>query len=94
MSTCTVNGLWNQIQGAPPFLSPQEFYAENLNLLCQLLDLITTGGGGGATTNPVYTGVAPPAAPAFPAQGAFFVPDNSALPLQTWDVNLLAWRDV
>lgn len=46
MSTCTVDGLWDQIHGAAPFLSDQQFYAENINLLCQLL-LLSGGGGGG-----------------------------------------------
>lgn len=85
MSTCTVNGLWNQIQGNPPFLSPQEFYAENLNLLCQTLDLLSAGGGGGGgNVNPIYHGAAPPAAPIFTLQAAMYVPDNDALPFQVW----------
>lgn len=49
-----------------------------------LNEILAGGGGGGATTNPVYTGAAPPAAPAFPLQGALFVPDNDALPFQVW----------
>lgn len=89
MSTCTVNGLWNQIQGTPPFLSPQEFYAENLNLLCQLLDLITTGGGGGGTVQ-VYTGAAPPAAPADPTKAALFYPAGGGA-VQQWDVGSATW---
>lgn len=91
MSACEVSGLWNQVAGTGPFLSEQEFMAENINLLCQL---VAGGGGGGSTVNPVYTGAAPPAAPAFPAQGAFFVPDNAVLPIQTWNPTAAAWRDV
>lgn len=40
--------------------------------------------GGVATTNPVYTGAAPPAAPDFPLQGALFTPDADGAPLQKW----------
>lgn len=47
MNSCTVAGLWNQIKGSPPFVSDQQFYAENLNLLCQIM---TAGGGGGGAT--------------------------------------------
>lgn len=42
------------------------------------------GGGGGVTVNPVYTGAAPPAAPALPLQGALFTPDADGAPLQKW----------
>lgn len=51
-----------------------------------LLNQILLGGGGGIpiTVNQIYTGAAPPAAPAFPLQGALFVPDNDALPFQVW----------
>lgn len=55
-----------------------------LGAMVYLLSQITGGGGGGALTNPIYTGAAPPAAPAFPLQGALFVPDNDADPFQVW----------
>lgn len=45
MGTCNVAGLWNQVHGVGPFLSEQEFMAENINLLCQLLS-VTPGVGG------------------------------------------------
>lgn len=80
MSACTVDGLWNQIKGNPPFLSDQEFYAENLNLLCQLL---AGGGGGGGGVQQVYSGSAPPAAPANPALPAIFYPTGGGA-IQEW----------
>lgn len=49
MSFCTVDGLWNQVKGTPPFISEQEFMAENINLLCLLL--LAGGGGGGGGGN-------------------------------------------
>lgn len=52
------------------------------------------GGGGGGGSTQVYTGAAPPAAPANPAIAAVFYPTNDALPLQAWNVTTQAWRDV
>lgn len=51
-----------------------------------LLNQILQGGGGGIpiTVNEIYTGAAPPAAPAFPLQGAIFTPDADGQPLQKW----------
>ena len=49
-----------------------------------LAQIAAGGGGGGGSTNPVYTGAAPPAAPAFPLQGALFTPDADGAPLQKW----------
>lgn len=60
-------------------VSAKNLYAEIVFLLCQL----SSGGGPGATTNPIYTGAAPPAAPAFPLLGALFTPDADAR-LQKW----------
>lgn len=62
-------------------------YMSGKGLLGAMVYLLANGSGGGppvAATNPVYTGVAPPAAPAFPLQGALYVPDNDALPFQVW----------
>lgn len=44
MANCTVQGLWDQVHGIGPFLSDQEYMAEDINLLCQLLN--GSGGGG------------------------------------------------
>ena len=46
MTLCQLPGLWNQIKGSPPYLSEQEFMAENINLLCQLANAGGTGTGG------------------------------------------------
>lgn len=56
MANCTVQGLWNQVHGIPPFLSEQEYMEEDINLLCQLL-----GGIVGSGSNPqVFVGDGPP----------------------------------
>lgn len=62
-------------------------YMSGKGLLGAMVYLLNAIGGGGATpsnVNPIYTGVAPPAAPGFPLQGALYVPDNDALPFQVW----------
>lgn len=57
MGSCTVSGLWNQVHGIGPFISEQEFMAENINLLCQLL---SGGGGIGGGAPDVFVGDGPP----------------------------------
>lgn len=78
---CSVAGVWDKVTGGG-YLSEQEFWAASLATMCLIKDNI--GGGGGGSTNPVYTGAAPPAAPAFPLQGAIFTPDADGDPLQKW----------
>ena len=87
---CSVAGVWDKVTGGG-YLSEQEFWAASLATMCLIKDNI---GGGGGTTNPVYTGAAPPAAPTDPTQPAIFYPDNDALPIQVWNTTTLAWRDV
>lgn len=54
---------------------------------------IAGGSGPGGSVNPVYTGAAPPAAPAFPLEGALFTPDNNTLPLQAWTPGV-GWHEI
>lgn len=54
--------------------------------------LIDGGGGGGGSVNPIYTGSAPPAAPDFPNQGAWFYPNPATGgPNQSWSVPDQSW---
>lgn len=58
MNGCTVSGLWDQVRGNPPYISEQQFMAENINLLCQLLG--GGGGGGGGLAPRVFEGSGAP----------------------------------
>lgn len=88
MSTCTVEGLWDQVKGNPPFISDQQFYAENLNLLCQ----IAGGGGGGGGSIWIYwenanVSDAPPFDPTIAVERRF----RDGSPPVTWDPGLQLW---
>lgn len=94
MGSCTVSGLWNQVRGNPPFLSEQEFMAENINLLCQLLTGGggSGGGGGGPSGAWIYWEDAhlddnPPPFPTKAAERRF---RNGDSPL-TWDPTVAKW---
>lgn len=92
MAGCTVEGLWNQVRGIPPYISEQEFQIENINLLCQLLG----GGGGGGGLVGIWTyweetGPTPSGPPPNQAIAAT-VRFRDGNPPMVWDPVDLVWR--
>lgn len=75
MALCTLPGLWDQVRGTPPFISEQEFMAENINLLCQLL----AGGGGGGGGGNFRAGSGPPAGAAPGALRTAYADDDTGV---------------
>lgn len=57
--------------------------------LHKIVDLVG-GGTGSASSAQMYTGAAPPAAPANTSKAAIFYPDGSGS-IQTWDVPSQQW---
>lgn len=55
-----------------------------------LLNEILAGGGGGGGAIQVYTGAAPPAAPADPTRAALFYPTGGGA-VQQWDIGAATW---
>lgn len=87
--SCTAQSLVTASSCYAECMSHKSLQAAIVYLLCS----ISAGGGIVGSVNPVYTGVAPPAAPAFPLVGALYTPDDNTLPIQAWTPGV-GWHDI